>query len=133
VAVYGYPLSGVLSSSGNIVAGYVTSLAGIGDDTRFFQISAPIQPGDSGGAVLDQYGAVIGVVHSIYNPEVAMQQGFTPQQIGFATKTSVLVTFLEANSIAAETVASDLTSAKRLELTELVDLAKKFTVLIECK
>ena len=52
VAVFGYPLTGTLSSTGNIVAGYVTSLAGTGDNASQMQISAPIAPGDSGAAVL---------------------------------------------------------------------------------
>ena len=42
VASYGFPYSGVLSSSGNFTLGHVTSLIGVKDDTRFLQISAPI-------------------------------------------------------------------------------------------
>jgi len=49
VASYGFPYSGVLSSSGNFTLGHVTSLTGVKDDTRFLQMSAPIQPGNSGG------------------------------------------------------------------------------------
>jgi serine protease Do len=50
VAVYGFPLAGLLSSGGNLTGGNVTALSGIGDDTRFLQISAPVQPGNSGRA-----------------------------------------------------------------------------------
>lgn len=42
IAVYGFPLAGTLSSTGNVVSGNVTALAGLGDDVRYFQISAPI-------------------------------------------------------------------------------------------
>jgi S1-C subfamily serine protease len=49
VATYGFPYSGVLSSSGNCALGYVTSLSGMKDDTRFLQMSTPVQPGNSGG------------------------------------------------------------------------------------
>jgi hypothetical protein len=45
VATYGFPYSGVLSSSGNCTFGNVTSLIGMKDDTRFLQMSTPTQPG----------------------------------------------------------------------------------------
>ncbi len=59
VAAYGFPYRGILSSSGNFTLGNVTSMTGIGDDTRFFQTSTPIQPGNSGGPLLDMSGAVV--------------------------------------------------------------------------
>ena len=62
VATYGFPLSGLLSSSGNFTLGSVTSLAGLSDDTRVLQTSTPIQPGNSGGPLLDMSGNVIGVI-----------------------------------------------------------------------
>jgi FOG: TPR repeat, SEL1 subfamily len=49
VAVYGFPLPGLLSSGGNLTGGNVTALTGLSDDSRFLQISAPVQPGNSGG------------------------------------------------------------------------------------
>jgi S1-C subfamily serine protease len=67
IAVYGFPLPGALASGGNVTIGIVTALAGMRDDSRFVQISAPIQPGNSGGPVLDRNGAVIGVIVSTIN------------------------------------------------------------------
>ena len=67
VEAFGYPLSKVLASSGNFTTGVVTALAGIGDDSRFYQISAPVQPGNSGGPLLDENGNLIGVVSSKLN------------------------------------------------------------------
>src|SRR5262249_15161157 len=51
VVVFGYPLAGALSSSGNTTLGNITALTGLGDDSRFIQISASVQPGNSGGPV----------------------------------------------------------------------------------
>src|SRR5262249_39913148 len=62
VATYGFPYSGVLSSSGNFTWGNITALSGMKDDTRFLQTSTPIQPGNSGGPLLDSSGRVVGVV-----------------------------------------------------------------------
>lgn len=56
VVVFGYPLAGALSSLGNTTLGNVTALTGLRDDSRFIQISATVQPGSSGGPVLDETG-----------------------------------------------------------------------------
>jgi hypothetical protein len=42
VEAFGYPLSQVLATTGNFTIGNVTALAGIGDDSRYIQISAPV-------------------------------------------------------------------------------------------
>jgi S1-C subfamily serine protease len=62
LVVFGYPLVGLLSTSGNLTRGSLTAMAGLQDDARYMQISAPIQPGNSGGPVLGMGGEVIGVV-----------------------------------------------------------------------
>ena len=64
VVVVGYPLRGVLASEVNVAAGNVAALAGPGDDRRLIQITAPVQPGNSGGPVLDSAGNAVGVVVS---------------------------------------------------------------------
>lgn len=56
VEAFGYPLSEVLATTANFTTGIVTALAGIGDDSRFYQISAPIQSGNSRGPLLDENG-----------------------------------------------------------------------------
>jgi hypothetical protein len=52
VVVFGFPLAGILASGGNATTGNITALTGLQDDSRFVQISAPIQPGNSGGLSL---------------------------------------------------------------------------------
>src|ERR1035437_2766104 len=67
VAAYGFPLPGLLASGGNLTTGNITALSGIGDDSRFLQISAPVQPGNSGGPLLDGGGNVVGIVEGKLN------------------------------------------------------------------
>lgn len=62
----GYPLSSLLGSGAKLGEGIVSGLLGPNDDIRAFQVTSPIQPGSSGGPVLDQYGLVIGVVTSTF-------------------------------------------------------------------
>lgn len=130
IATYGFPLTGMLSASGNIVSGNVSSLAGIADDVRLLQISAPVQPGNSGGPLLDMQGAVAGIVSGKLNDLAAAEaSGSLPQNVNFSIKANVGMNFLDAHSIPYE--MSSETAA--LDLPAVADKAKKFTVFITCK
>ena len=101
IVVYGFPLAGVLSSSGNVVTGNVTALAGLGDDSRFLQVSAPLQPGNSGGPIFDRNGEAAGVaVSKLDAVRVASATGDIPQNVNFAIKASVAFAFLDVQRIA---------------------------------
>ena len=60
VAIFGFPLTGLLATTGNFTVGNVTATAGLRDDTRKYQISAPIHGGNSGGPLMDRSGNIIG-------------------------------------------------------------------------
>ncbi|WP_428665923.1 trypsin-like peptidase domain-containing protein [Reyranella sp.] len=121
VLVFGYPLAGALSSTGNTTLGNVTALTGMNDDSRFIQISAAVQPGNSGGAALDESGRVMGVVVSKLNAlAIARVTGDIPQNVNFAIKVATLVSFLEAHNVAyeADTVTRELSNTQRAERAE---------------
>jgi S1-C subfamily serine protease len=119
VATYGFPYSGVLSSTGNCTLGYVTSLAGMKDDTRFLQMSAPVQPGNSGGALLDMSGGVVGVV---------VAQFAIGQNVNFAIQPSLVVNFLSVKGVTPK----NNTDAQK-HPNEVCDIAKKFTIQVYCQ
>jgi S1-C subfamily serine protease len=128
--VYGFPLAGLLATSGNFTVGNVTATAGLQDDSRMFQISAPVQPGNSGGPLLDQYGNVIGVIVSKLDAlKYAMERDDLPQNVNFAIKTAVAVNFLESNGIGLMTERN--TTA--IEPAAVADRAKAFTVRVVCE
>jgi uncharacterized protein len=68
IVALGYPLSGLLSSDANLSVGNVSALAGLRDDSRYLQISAPVQPGNSGGPLLDASGHLVGIVKPSSTP-----------------------------------------------------------------
>lgn len=130
IATYGFPLAGTLSASGNIVSGNVSSLAGLADDVRLLQISAPIQPGNSGGPLMDYTGAVVGIVNGKLNELAAIEAiGSLPQNVNFSIKANVGMNFLDAHSIPYEVSSETAT----LDLPAIADRAKKFTVFIACQ
>jgi S1-C subfamily serine protease len=130
VTVIGYPLGEVLGAGVSVVTGSLTKLVGLNDDSRMLQVSAPVQPGNSGGPLVDGSGNLIGVVSSTINSVgIASAAGFIPQNINFAIKSSVARSFLDANRVgyAVGTGHTPMTTA------DIADAARKFTVRIECR
>jgi hypothetical protein len=108
----------------------VSALAGIGGDVRFFQITAPVQAGNSGGPLLDDAGNVAGVIVSKLDAvRVAQLLGDVPQNINFAIKGQVASAFLEAAGVQVATNAP----ARPVATAEIADRARKFSALIECR
>jgi S1-C subfamily serine protease len=130
VMVAGYPLSGLLSSDLIVTDGIVNALSGIANDASQLQISAPVQPGNSGGPLIDKSGALVGVVVSKLNAlRAAAITGDVPQNINFAIKPEVLRLFLESENVPM--TASD--PGRRLETEVLAERARGFTIKVECK
>jgi serine protease Do len=129
IIVYGFPLAGVLAAGGNVATGNVSALAGVANDERFLQISAPLQPGNSGGPLLDRSGNVVGIVVAKLDAlKVASVIGDIPQNVNFAIKASVAAAFLEAHGVTH--VESAATPA--LSTADLSDRAKGLTVQVVC-
>jgi S1-C subfamily serine protease len=95
VVAFGFPLTGLLSTSGNVTTGVISATTGLRDNPDNFQISAPIQPGNSGGPLFDQYGHVIGIILSKLDAaKVAELTGDIPQNVNFGVKGSKAIPFV---------------------------------------
>ena len=128
VAVAGFPLRGLLSGF-NLTTGNLSCLSGMGGDTRYLQITAPVQPGNSGGPMLDSAGNLMGVVVSKLDAiKLAKITGDMAQNVNFALNANVLRSFLDANSVDYANASSD----KPLAPTAIAEEARGFTVLVEC-
>jgi S1-C subfamily serine protease len=129
VVAVGYPLSGLLADQVNVSTGTINALAGMYNDDRVLQMSAPVQPGSSGGPLFDASGNVIGVVVTKLNAKVVAEaMGDIPQNVNFALKANTARAFLDANRI-PYMVAPSL--AQRTH-ADIGDIGRRVTVLVEC-
>lgn len=129
VAVAGFPLPGLLSGF-QVTTGTLASLSGFGGDTARFQISAPVQPGNSGGPVVDAAGRVMGVVVSRLTAINSDRLNTDiPQNVNFAIGGNALRAFLDANGIDYQRSEAD----RPLPTTTVAQQAQGFTVRVECR
>ena len=98
VATVGFPDIGSQGFAPKLAKGEIASLAGIQDDPRYFQISVPVQHGNSGGALVDVHGNVVGIVAARLGVEIgkAVTSDELPENVNYAVKSSLLLSFLES-------------------------------------
>ncbi|MBO9427975.1 serine protease [Sulfitobacter sp. R18_1] len=128
ITIAGYPLHGLLGGL-NVSRGSISALKGLRGDETNLQISAPVQPGNSGGPAVNRFGNVVGVVVSKLNTvEIADLTGDIAQNVNFAVRGDLAKVFLMSNGI-------NYTEANRGTEKSVEDLAQMLqsaTHLIEC-
>jgi S1-C subfamily serine protease len=97
VATVGFPNTALQGLSPKFSKGEIAALTGVQDDPKLFQISVPVQPGNSGGALVDMRGNVIGVVSAKLSARASVATtGTLPENVNYAVKGSYLLSFLES-------------------------------------
>tara|TARA_Y100001970_G_C14160775_1_gene818406 strand:+ start:42 stop:1616 length:1575 start_codon:yes stop_codon:yes gene_type:complete len=87
----GFPLGDVMGKTPRFSEGTINSLYGLDDDAAQFQISVPLQPGNSGGALFNKNGELIGIVVSGLDAKMFSDYlGIVPQNVNFAIKINYL-------------------------------------------
>ncbi len=120
VFVLGYPMSTMMGDDIKLTDGLISSTSGIGGNLKEYQISAPIQPGNSGSPCFDNNGNFIGIVNS----------GIVlANNVGYTLKTKYIEGFLKDQNINFETEAEDKLS--ELPLVSKVKELRKSIYLIE--
>ena len=131
VIALGFPLPGLLATALNVSKGIVSATAGLRNDTTMLQISAGVQPGNSGGPLLDSFGFVAGIVVAKLDAIVmARATGDIPQNVNFAIKAEVAQVFLRSQGI--EPLFSAATSPQHLAVADAVEKARPYTFIVEC-
>jgi S1-C subfamily serine protease len=129
VVAFGFPLPDLLSSEGNVSSGILSATTGLQDDVRFVQISAPVQPGNSGGPLMDASGHVWGVVVAKLDAlKIAHLTGDVPQNVNFAVHWAVVRAFLDQGGVAYRQASSPSHS----EIHDVAAEARRFSVGIAC-
>jgi S1-C subfamily serine protease len=99
------------------------------NDTRYLQISAAVQPGNSGGPLLDNGGQVVGMVAAKLNAlKFAKATGDIPENINFAIKTGALRDFLDNSVVTYQTAEFK----NELKTADIARSARAYTLLIVC-
>jgi len=125
VATVGFPNIGLQGFAPKFARGEIGSLAG----PRYFQISVPVQPGNSGGALVDEHGNVVGVVTAKLSAKAALlTSGQLPENVNYAVKSSFLLGFLESVPEVAAKLKEP--STKEMNSADVAEQARKSAVMI---
>jgi S1-C subfamily serine protease len=129
VATVGFPDIGLQGFAPKLAKGEIASLSGAGDDPRYFQISVPVQPGNSGGALVDERGNVIGIVSAKLDAGAALAaSGALPENVNYAVKSSLLLSFLESVPAVSAKLKAPVTADRKFE--DVVKSAQDAAVLV---
>lgn len=128
VYVAGFPYNNTLKGF-NFTTGNVSSLIGLGQDVANFQITAPVQPGNSGGPILNEYGSVVGVTVARINDETIIEEtNSIPQNINFGIKNTILKSLLSDNKIQYQ----DSDSFFKKSQKNIASISRDSSALIKC-
>lgn len=122
VFTMGFPVSSILGKEAKYTEGVVSSLSGIKGASSLLQITVPVQPGNSGGALVNEIGEVVGIITSsaAILPFIE-QSGTLPQNVNWAVKADYLRPLVE------------LPESEQIQFDreQLIEHVKKSTFLIE--
>lgn len=121
VFVLGYPLTLTMGDEIKLSTGIVSAKTGFQGDVSLYQISAPLQPGNSGGPLFDNNGNLIGIVNSKHRGT---------ENVSYAIKAAYLNNLAESSLNASILPSRNFVSG--LSLSEKVKKLKSFTFMITC-
>jgi S1-C subfamily serine protease len=128
LATVGFPDTGLQGFAPKLAKGEIAALSGAQDNPRYFQISVPVQPGNSGGA-LDEHGIVVGIVSAKLDARAALAAtGALLENVNYAIKSSFLLSFLESVPDVSAKLKEPNTQPKKFE--DVVQSAQQAAVLV---
>ena len=125
----GFPLTDYIGTTAKITEGIVSGTAGYQGDVRQFEISAPVQPGNSGGPLLNDRGEAIGVVAAELGRKFVAKTGIIPQSVNFAIKADAIRRLL-AKQPGNPGLPAPEQARPVLDAVSIMDLAKQGIVRI---
>jgi len=122
----GYPMANIMGSEIKFTDGRISSKTGMQGDVTMYQISVPIQSGNSGGALFDYDGNLIGLTSAIMNREY-----FNSENVNYAIKASYLKNLVDVLPVSIQLPNDKTITGKTL--TEKVRILSDYVVLIKVK
>ena len=122
----GYPMINIMGSEIKFTDGKISSKSGLDDDIRTYQITAPIQPGNSGGPLFNNNGEVVGIIVSTLNRE-----DYDAENVNFALKSNLLKNLIDACPEKIELPKSN--KPNELSLSEMIKSYSDFVPIILIK
>jgi uncharacterized protein YraI len=124
VIIFGFPLGNILGTGVKVTTGIVSALTGIGNDSNEMQLTAPAQPGSSGGPILNRSGNLIGVVVARFNKNIV-----NTENVNFGIKNTSIINFLDSHDIRYFVKDNDQTYS----LKEIIKKSKPAVVQVICE
>lgn len=121
IFVLGYPLTSTMGDEIKLTTGIISSKTGFQGNVALYQISAPIQPGNSGGPLFDNDGNIIGIISAKHKEA---------ENVGYAIKASYLKNLIETTVNTSIIPTNNIVS--ELPLTEKIKTVKNFIFFIKC-
>ena len=120
VLTIGFPLIDIQGIEPKMTEGIISSKYGLRDDKRMFQISVPIQPGNSGGPLLNHKGNVVGIVNARLSKKETMKiADVIPENVNLAIKTEEILNFLNDQKDLFKQIKLDKGKNEDIKLTKI--------------
>lgn len=120
IFVLGYPLRATMGDEIKLTNGIISSKTGFQGDITSYQISAPVQPGNSGGPLFNSQGNLIGIINAKHTGA---------ENASYAVKTNYLTNLIDL--LSSPPKLQTINSLTGKTLTQQVEMAKKFVFIIE--
>ena len=128
VFTIGYPLNDIMGTNFKVTDGIVSSNTGIADDVRYYQVSVPLQPGNSGGPLFNKDGNVIGITSARLNSNAV---GTQIENVNYAIKASYLLALY--NMLPNNKKSGSTMQLQNKELKDQIKVLKNYVCLIEAQ
>lgn len=120
VYVLGYPLRASMGDEVKLTNGIISSKTGFQGDITTYQVSVPVQPGNSGGPLINEKGEVVGIIKAKHSDA---------ENVSYALKTSYLINLIQNMEVKPELSKTNLIASKNL--SEQVKFVKEFIYILE--
>ena len=128
VFTLGYPNPDLQGVGVKYTNGTISSLTGFHDNVSLYQISVPVQPGNSGGPLVDENGNVLGIIVAMLDAKTAFKvSGSLPQNVNYAVKNIyckiILDSFPEISNKLVKRSSNEINPLERVKASTVLILS----------